>query len=71
MIDSTRTRYEKNGGSIFLIWGYTSIGVSALYTLLLYGTKNPTWGWIWWAIPVVGWAIMWATAKSRVRTVTT
>lgn len=71
MITDTRDRYEKNGGSIFLIWGYTSIGVSVLYTLLLYGTQNPAWGWIWWAIPVVGWAITWATAKSRVKTVVT
>lgn len=71
MIDSTRTRYEKNGGSIFIIWGYTSIGVALLYALAIHFTQNDAWGWIWWAIPVVGWSIMWATHKSRVKSVTT
>lgn len=71
MIDSTRTRYEKNGGSMFLIWGYTSIAVAVLYALARHFTGNPVWGWVWWAIPVVGWSITWATAKSRVKTVTT
>lgn len=71
MIESTRTRYEKNGGSFFLIWGYVSLFVGVIYIVGRQWTDAPEWGLVWWAVPAIGWPIMWAKGCLRTPEVTT
>ena len=54
MIKNTRTKFEKGGGKIFLIWGYTTLFVSALVFTLLTITDNYAYSWFWFLIPVLG-----------------
>lgn len=54
MIKNTKTKFEKGGGAIFLIWGYTTLFVSALVYALLTITNNYNYGWFWFLIPFIG-----------------
>lgn len=54
MIKNTKTKFEKGGGAIFLIWGYTTLFVSALVYALLTVTNDYTYGWFWFLIPFIG-----------------
>ncbi len=54
MISETRTRFERGGGKIFLIWGIVTFSVSLLVYFLLSSTGNYSYNWLWFLIPVVG-----------------
>lgn len=54
MIAATRRKFEQGGGTIFLIWGYTSLLVSIAVVALLILTESYMVGWLWWAIPLIG-----------------
>lgn len=71
MIAATRSKYEQGGGSVFLIWGYTSLAVSALVILLLYTVGSPWVAWAWWLIPIVGYTLMLTTIKKQAKPVKT
>lgn len=53
MISRTRDRYIGDG-NIMLMWGYLTVGVSALVWILLALTNNPAWNYMWFIIWVVG-----------------
>lgn len=56
MINDSRARLAHNSGTPFLIWGYTTVAISILnYLLFQYDVK--CW-WLWWLIPIIGWAGM-------------
>ena len=58
MIRNTRQRLERHSGRPFLIWGYTTVGVSLLnYALNLTGA-DPNWSLSWFLIPVLGYTLM-------------
>lgn len=40
MITATREKYERGSGNMFLIWGYTSLIVVVITTLLVQLTQN-------------------------------
>lgn len=54
MIRNTQTKMEENSGTMFLIWGYTTIGVTLLVWLLLTLTHDYSWQWLWFLLPAVG-----------------
>lgn len=58
MIRNTRQRLERHSGRPFLVWGYTTIGISLLnYTLNIAGAA-PEWSLTWFLIPVLGLVMM-------------
>lgn len=71
MITATREKYEKGGGNMFLIWGYTSLFVGALTTLLVYLTQNYNYLFLWWAIPIIGWPISYFVNRGKSKEVKT
>ncbi len=65
MIQDSRTRLARNSGTPFLIWGYTTIAVSLFNALTLYLGWSGSWGWSWFAIPIVGWIGMMLLGKTE------
>ena len=53
MIRRTRERYIEDG-NIMLMWGYLTVGISALVWVMLVLTHNPAWNWLWFLIGIVG-----------------
>lgn len=54
MITRTRERYMLGDGDIMLMWGYVTLGVSALVWSLLALTHNPAVNWLWYLIWIIG-----------------
>lgn len=54
MIRSTRNRLSLGDGNIMLMWGYLTVGVTALVWLLLTITHNPAVNWLWFIIMAAG-----------------
>lgn len=54
MINNTRRNFNDKGGSMFLIWGYTTIAVTLAVYLLFRATGSGNAMWLWWALPVIG-----------------
>ena len=44
-------------GNIMLLWGYLTVAVSVTIWILLAGTHNPVWNWLWFLIWVIGGAV--------------
>lgn len=53
MIARTQAKYL-GSGNILLMWGYLTAVISILIWVLLAGTHNNAWNWLWFAIPLVG-----------------
>ena len=65
MIQNTRTRLERNAGRPFLIWGYTTVGISLLnYGFAITGV-NSAWSLTWFLIPVIGCLLTWLFHEKR------
>lgn len=54
MIAQTKKRYMLGDGNIMLLWGYLTVGVSALIWGLLAITNNPAVNWLWYLIWIIG-----------------
>ena len=54
MISRTRERYMLGDGNILLLWGYLTVGVSALVWILLAVTQSATVNWLWFLIWIIG-----------------
>ena len=54
MIKETRNNLEKDGGSIYLLWGYVWLFVSLAIYFLLMKTGDYRMQWLWFAIPLIG-----------------
>lgn len=54
MIERSRTRRYLGDGNILLMWGYLTVGVSALVWGLLAITHNPAVNWLWFLIWIIG-----------------
>ncbi|WP_295937124.1 hypothetical protein [uncultured Alistipes sp.] len=59
MIDNTRNRMVRNSGRPFLIWGYTTVLVTAAVCLSVWYTHDYRSNYLWLALPVIGWIAMW------------
>jgi hypothetical protein len=54
MIENTRRNFNDHGGTMFLVWGYTTIAVTIAVTLAFLFTGNGAVMWGWWVLPIVG-----------------
>ncbi|MDL2221602.1 hypothetical protein LJC35_03505 [Parabacteroides sp. OttesenSCG-928-N08] len=54
MIRNTQQRMEEGSGTMFLIWGYTTVIVTMLVWALLMKTGNYHWQWLWFLLPLIG-----------------
>ena len=70
MINDSRARMTKNLGTLFLIWGYTTVAVSICQAVIVACVEEfYPYLWGWFAIPVVGWLLMFLFNKQE-KTVT-
>lgn len=66
MIQNTRTRVEKNGGTPFLIWGYGTVIVSLLVWFMVTSTQRLEWHYLWFLLPAFGVpATIWVNRKTE------
>lgn len=65
MISNTRTQLTRGAGVPFLIWGYTTVAVSLWEYAMHY--FNLYWGWGWFALPVIGWALTYLHSRHSKR----
>ncbi len=63
MINNTRQRMELHAGRPFLIWGYTTVIVTAAVWIALAATHNALWNLLWFSIPALGWPLMYLTGR--------
>lgn len=59
MINDTRRNFNDKGGSMFLIWGYTTIAVTIGVYILFRATRSGDAMWAWWALPLIGGILTW------------
>ncbi|MEG1648487.1 MAG: hypothetical protein RR277_01200 [Rikenellaceae bacterium] len=71
MIAQTRRGYESGGGIALLVWGYTSVLVTALVTVLDHYIQASWINLLWWLIPLVGYTLMYLVMRDRVKPVKT
>lgn len=58
MIRNTRQRLESHSGRPYLVWGYTTVGISLLNYALNRAGADPLWNLTWFLIPVLGYTLM-------------
>jgi hypothetical protein len=71
MVAGARQNFNDNGGAMFLIWGYTTIAVTAAVYLSFSLTGNYDVMWLWWAIPAVCGPLTWRHYRKYKKPVTT
>ena len=54
MIDRTKNRLRIGDGNMLLLWGYTSLAVTALTIIVLVATQHPASNWLWFLIWLIG-----------------
>ena len=54
MIDRTKNRLRIGDGNMLLLWGYTSLAVTALTLIVLVATQHPASNWLWFLIWLIG-----------------
>ena len=54
MINNTRKRLHLGDGNILLLWGYLTVAVAALISILLIVTHNSVCNWLWFLIMIIG-----------------
>ncbi|MGN0214066.1 MAG: hypothetical protein ACI4AH_04570 [Muribaculaceae bacterium] len=65
MIARTRHRLCLGDGNIMLLWGYLTVGVALLVTVLLLTTRHPAVNWLWFLIMIIGGTITPHLAKKK------
>lgn len=71
MINNTRRNFNDRGGSMFLIWGYTTVAVTIGAYIALLATRSYAAMWLWWALPVIGGILTWLHFRRHKRGVQT
>lgn len=71
MIRNTRTQMEKHAGLPFLLWGYTTVGISLLIWYLLKETGDNSWHSLWFLLPVIALPLTWWHARKQQKMVKT
>lgn len=59
MIVNARQNFNDIGGSLFLIWGYTTIAVTLAVYITFRLTQNFDTMWLWWLIPIISGTLTW------------
>lgn len=54
MIHNTKKRIEEGSGTVFLIWGYSTVIVTMLVWALVLYTQDYRYQWVWFLLPISG-----------------
>lgn len=65
MISETRNNLERDGGGIYLLWGYLWLAVALVIYFLTVKTGDYRVQWLWFALPVIGYPAMIYMLKKR------
>jgi hypothetical protein len=65
MIKETRNDMERGGGNIYLLWGYLWLVVALTVYGLIHYTGDYRATWLWFAMPLVGYPVMYFMLKKR------
>lgn len=65
MIKETRNNLERDGGGIYLLWGYLWFVVALSIYFLLLKTGDYRVQWLWFAMPIIGYPSMIYMLKKR------
>ena len=65
MIKETRTNLERDGGGIYLLWGYLWLIVALAIYFLILKTGDYRVQWLWFAMPLIGYPTMFYILKKR------
>jgi FtsH-binding integral membrane protein len=65
MIKETRTNLERDGGGIYLLWGYLWLIVALAIYFLILKTGDYRVQWLWFAMPLIGYPTMIYMLKKR------
>ena len=71
MIQNSKKNLQTANGNILLLWGYLCTVTALVVYILTLSTDNPTWNWLWFAIPVIGYPITYWQLKKEVKPVLT
>lgn len=71
MIKETRTNLERDGGGIYLLWGYLWLIVALAVYFLILETGDYRVQWLWFAMPIIGYPTMIYMLKKRDKGVVT
>ena len=71
MIQNSKKNLQTGNGNILLLWGYLCTVTALVVYILTLSTDNPTWNWLWFAIPVIGYPITYWQLKKEVKPVLT
>jgi hypothetical protein len=71
MIKESRNDMERGGGNIYLLWGYLWLVVALVVYGLIHYTGDYRATWLWFAMPLVGYPVMYFMLKNRKRRATT
>lgn len=70
MIQQTRQNMDSGRGNSFLLYGYTTVGISLVTYFLILMTHNPIWWFLWLLMLVLFLADKWRTRNKRAEVVT-
>lgn len=71
MIRNTQNKMERNAGTPFLIWGYTTVIVAVSIWILVTITKNYYWQFLWFILPVMSFPATYLVNKNNKKGVRT
>ncbi|WP_455659135.1 hypothetical protein [Phocaeicola faecalis] len=71
MIQNSKKNLQTANGNILLLWGYLCTVTALVVYILTLSTDNPTWNWLWFAIPVIGYPITYWQLKKEMKPVLT
>lgn len=69
MIRNSKKNLQLETGNVLLLWGYLCTITALAAYILVKTTDNPTWNFIWFAIPVIGYPIWYWQIKKKVKPV--
>ena len=65
MIRNTRRNLDGGSGNLFLLWGYVNAIVTMALAVVLSLTNDFVWMWGFFAIPLVGWLLMYLMKRKE------
>lgn len=67
MIQNSKKNLQLGTGNLLLLWGYLCSVTALVVYALVKITGNPTWNFLWFAIPAIGYPIWFWHMKKKVR----
>lgn len=72
MIQNSKKNLQLGSGNILLLWGYLCSVTAIVVYILIKATGSPAWNWLWFAIPAIGYPVMyWQMKKENTKPILT